>query len=208
MKLNMSEVGSSIAFLGLSAPFPAKDGDVELLFSPTPEKAARWTSSIRGSLKAGVISSQEIVELIGNLRFPQTCFFGKAAMPQIRRSYRNLRSPKYTPQISRDERLTLRWRVGVLATLRPRIPRAAAQPPEFALFPDDATKADRVASLLFRVGRQLLYPTTRRLDGTAFLAKVAPPQGRNIWARYSRSDGIHLGKSEDPKKLTDYPLYR
>ena len=57
---------------------------MQLSSTLTPKKAQRRAASIRGYLKAGIISAHELGKLIGKLCFPQTCLFGQCARAQLR----------------------------------------------------------------------------------------------------------------------------
>ena len=150
LKLAKSEVGPRITFLGLLGSSPSVAGGMKLQVALTEEKASRWTASISNYLKEGVISSNELEKLIGKLCFSHTCLFGKFARTQLRCLYRKLYAPKYIAHLASHERLTLRWWIDVLSNLSPRVPRGSSHPPDFVLYTDAATSANRIAALLFK----------------------------------------------------------
>ena len=82
---------------------------MEIRVALTPEKAAKWTAIIRRHLQDGRISHPGLESPIWNLRFPQTCLFGKFASAKLRCMYRKLREPLYSPSFLLVEAPPLHW---------------------------------------------------------------------------------------------------
>ena len=149
-KLAKSEVGPRVTFLGLLGSFPSVKGGMQLIATLTEEKAKRWTDSILRRLKEGVTSPNELAKLTGKLRFSQTCLFGKFDRAQLLCLYQKLYAPRYLARLESRERLTPRWRVDVLSNLSPSFPRGSPHPPDFVLYTDAASSANRIEALLFK----------------------------------------------------------
>ena len=152
LKLQKSEVGPAITFLGLLGTFPSKEGGMDLTVSLPQDKAAKWAADITQYQAKGIITHPELEKLIGKLCFSQTCLFGKFARTQLRCLYRKLYAPKYKAALSKHENLTLSWWIDVLLNLTPRIPRASCKPPDFVLYTDAATSSRSIAAILFQGG--------------------------------------------------------
>ena len=150
-------MGHRITFLGLLGP-PVSGNGMGRICALTSEKSSRCPDTIRRRLIGGVIPTRQIAKFIGKLCFPHTCIFGKFASTQIRFLYRNLHAPRYQASLIPRGRLTVDWRVDVIAKLKPRIPRPRRGPPDFALYTDSATVSDRIDAPLFEGPPALPHP--------------------------------------------------
>ena len=148
LKVEKSEVGQKVTFLGLLGHFPCHENNFQLSVTLTPEKASKWVCEINGFIKNRSISSHELEKLIGKLGFSQTSLFGKFARTQLSPLYKKFYSRSFTAKLSFSELKTLHWWAAVLSSLQPRIPRPANRTPDFVVYTDAALLTRRLAALV------------------------------------------------------------
>ena len=153
LKVEKSEVGQKVTFLGLLGHFPCRDNNFQLSVTLTPDKALKWVTEIKGFIRDRSISSHDLEKLIGKLGFSQTSLFGKFARTQLSPLYRKFYSRSFTPKLSFSEARTLHWWAEVLASLRPRIPRPVNRTPDFVVYTDAALLTRRLAALVLSTRR-------------------------------------------------------
>ena len=177
-----SEVGDRIAFLGLLGPPPAIEGGMKLRATLPAEKAQRRPETIQRHLKEGLAPAPELEKLVGGIYFSQTCLFGESARTQLRCLYRALRAVTYAGNLPTFEKMTLRWRAGVIGNLTPRLPRAAARPTDFALYTDASTSTARIDALLFKENSR--HPV---------VLKLAVSRAPSIWRKRLKRKNENFG---------------
>ena len=128
LKLEKTELGQRVTFLGLSGAFPRKDNKWLLQVSLPAEKASKWATEILGHIKTGSILSAPLEKLICKLGFSQTNLFGKFAHTKLRPLYQKLYARNFSPKLTQDEIRTFKWWARVLTSLQPRIPRGSIGP--------------------------------------------------------------------------------
>ena len=153
LKLEKSEYGQKVTFLGLMGFFPCRENDFQLSVTLTQEKASRWCQEIREFLKRRSISSPELEKLIGKLGFSQTNLFGKFARTQLRPLYKKFYAKNFSAKLSLSEARTLQWWAHVLSSLHPRIPRPSNCPPDLVIYTDAALLSRRLAAIIISTGQ-------------------------------------------------------
>ena len=107
LNIAKAEVGRRIIFLGVDADFPCFDNGDKLAVSLPREKYPNLATPISGFLQEGLISSQELEKMIGNLGFGQTNLFGRFARTQLMPTYRKFYAETYVAELSDSERRIL-----------------------------------------------------------------------------------------------------
>ena len=153
LKVEKTEVGHRIPFLGLLGDFPSLSNGGRLAVSLTTEKADSWLNLVLTVLKEGRISHQVLEGLIGKLSFSQAALFGKFARSQMRVLYRKLYRKIYCSQLSHRERAVLIWWCAIFRELSPRITRDIKRFPDFVLYSDAASTRSQIAAILFKGGQ-------------------------------------------------------
>ena len=91
---------------------------------------------------------KELGELIGKMGFSQTNLFGEFSRTQHRPLYRKFYARNYKPKLPTDEALIFAWRMEILSSLKPRIPRCHLSKPDFIVYTDAAPLSRKIAGLI------------------------------------------------------------
>ena len=84
-----TEIGQSVAFLGILGSSPSGGNGVTLPVRLRGAKAAKWAALIELVVNEGCASPQCLDGLVGELNFPHTSTFGEFARSQMGVLYKN-----------------------------------------------------------------------------------------------------------------------
>ena len=148
LKLNKTDIGREVTFLGLLGKFPTPENDMTLEISLSPDKVTSWSDRIDKFLELGVITPTELDSLIGRLSFSQTSIFGRFGRPFLAHLYAKQNAPYYSHILSDREQRSLRWWCTMLRQMKPRKITPKPDKPEYVVFTDAATKTGIMAAIV------------------------------------------------------------
>ena len=157
LKIQKSEVGTVITFLGLRGQFPSPSNEVTLKISLTPTKALKWDDTLLLALHERVISHAGLESLIGRLNFAQSTTFNKFARCMLKTLYAMLYDRPYFPDLCPAVRRSFYWWHATLSVLPPRVVGRRKQFPDFVIFTDasyeEAPLKSGLGAVLFEGGQ-------------------------------------------------------
>ena len=77
--------------------------------------------------------------------------FGKFARTQMRPLYQKFYARRYVSSLSLNDRAIFIWRMDILLSLQPRIPRIALAKPDFVVYTDASLLSRRIAGLIMTI---------------------------------------------------------